>query len=80
MEVHRCSPKQSITRTREFEKKSLAQCASNVGTCCGHQCTYCSNLSLMRMQNSFKEVGNNLFAGCVFSCIPTVLRRRIWLR
>jgi DNA repair photolyase len=62
MEVHRCSLKRGITRTREFENKGLATYAVNVGTRCGHQCTYCSTPSLLRMHSSFKEVRKSPFA------------------
>jgi len=61
MEIHYCSLKRGITRTKEFEKKGLAQYASDVGTQCGHQCTYCSTPSLMRMHRSFKEAGKSPF-------------------
>lgn len=61
MEVHQCRLKRGITRTKEFEKKGLAAYAINVGTRCGHQCTYCSTPSLMRMHSSFKEVGISPF-------------------
>lgn len=62
MEIYHCSLKRGITRTKEFEKKGLAQYAVNVGTRCGHQCRYCSTPSLMRMHSSFKEVGKSPFA------------------
>lgn len=62
MEVHHCSLKRGITRTEEFEKKGLAQYACNVGTRCGHQCTYCSTPSLMRMHQSFKDARKSPFA------------------
>lgn len=62
MEVHQCSLKRGITRTKEFEKKGLAAYAVNVGTRCGHQCSYCSTPSLLRMHSSFKDVGKSPFA------------------
>jgi len=62
MKVHHCRLKQGITRTKEFEKKGLAQYAANIGTRCGHQCTYCSTPALMRMHPSFKEAGESPFA------------------
>jgi DNA repair photolyase len=61
MEVHHCSLKQGITRTREFERKGLAAYAVNVGTRCSHQCTYCSTPSLMRMHRSFQDAGKSPF-------------------
>jgi DNA repair photolyase len=62
MEIHYCDLKKGINRTQEFEKKGLAQYAVNVGTRCGHQCTYCSTPALMRMHHSFKEAGESPFA------------------
>jgi DNA repair photolyase len=62
MKVHHCRLKRGITRTKEFEKKGLAQYAANIGTRCGHQCTYCSTPALMRMHSSFKEAGESPFA------------------
>jgi hypothetical protein len=62
MRVHHCRLKRGITRTKEFKKKGLAQYAANVGTRCGHQCTYCSTPALMRMHPSFKEAGESPFA------------------
>ena len=61
MEIHHCSLKQGITRTKEFERKGLAAYAVNVGTRCGHQCTYCSTPSLLRMHKSFKDAGKSPF-------------------
>lgn len=45
-----------IQKTPEFEKKGLAQFAVNVGTKCGHGCTYCSSSTLLRHHQSFKAV------------------------
>lgn len=53
--------KTGITRTKEFERKKLATHAVNVGTKCGHDCTYCSTGSLLRMHESFKALGLNPF-------------------
>ena len=50
-----------INRTTEFEKKGLAEFSCNVGTRCGHRCTYCSSPSLLRMHDSFKQVNENPF-------------------
>jgi len=75
MKVHYCSLKCGITRTKEFEKKGLAQFAANVGTRCGHQCTYCSTPALMRMHPSFKEAGESPFAEGYALVDPTTPER-----
>ena len=61
MKTYQATLKNGITRTKEFEKKGLAQFSVNVGTRCGHQCLYCSTPSLLRMHNSFKQAGENPF-------------------
>ena len=48
--------KTGITRTKEFERKGLATHAVNVGIRCGHECTYCSTPSLLRMHPAFKAL------------------------
>jgi DNA repair photolyase len=50
-----------IQRSEEFEKKGLASYAVNVGTKCGHDCTYCSTGAVLRMHPSFKAAGENPF-------------------
>jgi len=75
MKVHHCSLKCGITRTKEFEKKGLAQFAANVGTRCGHQCTYCSTPALMRMHPAFKEAGESPFAEGYALVDPTTPER-----
>jgi len=62
MKTYTTTLKSGITRTKEFEKKRLAQYSINVGTRCGHQCLYCSTPSLLRMHKSFKQVGKSPFA------------------
>ncbi len=57
--IHTVTLKGGITRTKEFERKDLAQFAVNVGTKCGHGCTYCSTGAMLRMHPSFKEAGEN---------------------
>ena len=57
MQVYKYPLKSGITRTREFERKRLATHAMNVGIRCGHQCTYCSTPSLLRMHPVFKALG-----------------------
>lgn len=59
--VHQCSLGAGINRSKEFEKKTLAEFAANVGTRCGHGCTYCSSGSQLRMHRSFEEAGENPF-------------------
>jgi len=59
--VHTTVLMSHIGRTFEFEKKGLAQFAVNVGTKCGHDCVYCSTGSTLRMNQSFKDVGEDPF-------------------
>lgn len=62
MRIHITALKAGIARTAEFEKKGLAEYAVNVGTKCGHSCTYCSSGAMLRMHPSFKDTGENPFA------------------
>jgi DNA repair photolyase len=50
-----------IQASPEFAKKGLADYAVNPGTKCGHDCTYCSTGSLLRMHRSFKAAGESPF-------------------
>ena len=59
--MHECSLKSGIRRSAEFEKKTLAEFAVNVGTKCGHDCTYCSSGAMLRMHQSFRETGEDPF-------------------
>jgi DNA repair photolyase len=61
MRVHTATLSAGISRTKEFEKKGLAQFAVNVGTKCGHGCLYCSTGAMLRMHPSFKAVGESPF-------------------
>ena len=61
MRVHTTLLKTGIQRTKEFEKKGLAQFAVNVGTKCGHGCLYCSTGAMLRVHGSFKAAGENPF-------------------
>ena len=61
MTLHTVKLTGGIRRTREFEKKRLAQFSVNVGTKCGHDCLYCSTGALMRMHPSFKAAGESPF-------------------
>lgn len=52
----------AITRSTEFEKKTLATHALNVGVLCGHGCLYCSTPAIMRMHpNLFTEYDGSAF-------------------
>jgi DNA repair photolyase len=59
--IHLTTLKEGISRTTEFAKKGLADYAANVGTKCGHDCTYCSTGAMLRMHTSFKDAGENPF-------------------
>ena len=50
-----------IEPSEEFEKKGLASYAVNVGTKCGHDCTYCSTGPVLRRHDSFKAAGESPF-------------------
>ena len=58
---HIATLKTGIQRSEEFEKKGLAGYAVNVGTKCGHDCTYCSTGSVLRRHDSFKAAAENPF-------------------
>ncbi len=53
MKAYTWSRKSGITRSREFEKKHLAQFAVNVGFKCGHDCLYCSTGAMYRTHEVF---------------------------
>jgi len=59
--VHATTLKTGIQPSPEFEKKGLASYAVNVGTKCGHDCTYCSTGAVLRMRPSFKAAGEKAF-------------------
>jgi len=61
MDIYTVSLTKGITRTKEFERKRLAEFAVNVGTKCGHGCRYCSTGAILRMHPSFRAVGRNPF-------------------
>ncbi len=61
MKAYKATMCSGITRTKEFERKKLATHAVNVGTKCGHGCTYCSSGALLRMHRSFKNFGVSPF-------------------
>jgi len=62
MRIHTTNLKTGIQKTPEFERKGLAAYSVNVGTKCGHGCTYCSSGAMLRMHPSFKQAGENPFA------------------
>lgn len=52
----------TITRSLEFEKKTLATHAINVGVLCGHGCLYCSTPAILRTQSKlFPEYDGSAF-------------------
>ena len=61
LRVHEWSLGAGIKRSKEFEKKTLAEFAVNVGTKCGHDCKYCSSGSMLRMHKSFRKAGEDPF-------------------
>jgi DNA repair photolyase len=65
-----------IRRTREFEKKKLAQFSVNVGIKCGHDCLYCSTGALMRMHPSFKAACESPF-GFGYSIVDRGIPERV---
>jgi DNA repair photolyase len=75
MKFHEYALKSGITRTKEFERKKLATHAVNVGTKCGHGCTYCSTGTMLRMHRSFRTLGLNPFENGYAIVDPTVPER-----
>jgi len=61
MKTYEWELKNGISRTKEFEKKGLAQYAVNIGLKCGHACTYCSTGAMLRVHHAFKELGVSAF-------------------
>jgi len=49
-----CTLKSKVNRSMEFQRKGLATHTVNVGVRCGHNCTYCSTPSLLRMHPAFR--------------------------
>jgi DNA repair photolyase len=78
MKIYTTTLKSGITRTKEFEKKKLAQFSINVGTRCGHQCIYCSTPSMLRMHKSFRQVGESPF-GHGYSIVDPSTPKRVRL-
>ena len=61
MRIHHYPLKQGVKKSPDFAKKKLAQFAVNVGTKCGHGCTYCSTGTMNRCHRSFKAANENPF-------------------
>ena len=61
MKVREFERKVGITKSPEFNKKTLATHALNVGLLCGHGCAYCSTPSLIRTHDYFKKIGKTSF-------------------
>jgi DNA repair photolyase len=61
MKVYEYHLKTRISRTKEFEKKHLAEYAVNIGLKCGHGCTYCSTGVMLRTHKAFKKLGVSPF-------------------
>ena len=61
MKVYNHYLKNGISRTKEFEKKHLAEFAVNIGLKCGHGCAYCSTGAMLRTHKAFKILGESPF-------------------
>lgn len=61
MKVYNYCLKKGISRTKEFEKKRLAEYAVNTGLKCGHGCEYCSTGAMLRTHVAFKKLGVSPF-------------------
>jgi DNA repair photolyase len=68
--------KGGINRTKPFAEKGLAEFAVNVGTKCGHGCTYCSSGAILRMHDSFLDIGENPF-GLDYSIVDPNTPQRV---
>jgi DNA repair photolyase len=61
LETHTCSLSRGISRSKEFEKKGLAQFAVNIGLKCLHDCAYCSTGAMLRTHTVFSRIGRSSF-------------------
>ncbi|HBG25974.1 MAG: hypothetical protein A2Y10_13810 [Planctomycetes bacterium GWF2_41_51] len=75
MKTYEWELKNGISRTKEFEKKGLAQFAVNIGLKCGHACTYCSTGAMLRVHHAFKELGLSAFDNGYAIVDPTTPQR-----
>ena len=73
--VHHTTLKQGIRSTPKFAEKGLASFAANVGTKCGHDCTYCSTGAMLRMHTSFAVAGEDPFGHGYAIVDPTTPER-----
>ena len=73
--IHTTTLRRGIAKTPEFAKKGLADFAVNVGTKCGHECTYCSTGAMLRRHPSFKDAGENPFGAGYAIVDPTTAER-----
>ena len=74
--VHHTALTSGISRTKEFEKKGLAAFSVNVGTKCGHDCSYCSTGSMLRMHPAFRKAGEDPF-GTGFAIVDSSTPERV---
>jgi DNA repair photolyase len=74
--IHTTTLRRGIAKTPEFAKKGLADFAVNVGTKCGHGCTYCSTGAMLRMHPSFKDAGENPF-GAGYAIVDPMTAERV---
>lgn len=80
LNVYERRKKKGITETEEFEKKGMSNYAVNVGTICGHQCTYCSTGALLRTMPVFKVVQQTAYRkgyAIIDSHTPERIRRNV---
>jgi len=61
LEIATCSLSRGISRSKEFEKKGLAQFAVNIGLKCLHDCAYCSTGAMLRTHTVFSQIGRSSF-------------------
>ena len=78
MKTYTYQMKTGIVRTREFEKKGLAQFSVNCGLKCGHGCTYCSTCVMLRVHPAFKHIGVSPFENG-YAIIDTETPQRVAL-
>ena len=74
--VHHTVLTTGIARTKEFEKKGLAEFSVNVGTKCGHDCSYCSTGAMLRMHPAFRKAGEDPF-GTGFAIVDPSTPERV---
>jgi len=57
MKVYDYCLKNGISRTKEFEKKLLAELSVNTGLKCGHSYADCSTGAILRTHKAFRSLG-----------------------